>query len=155
MIDFQGPFQEGLNAYHDTVRAKAEIERVIREFSDQLKAASEGAILEVRVAVHEDVVREEGSWLGVGLRVKYESLVAFAKATADDPEPSRSLCKFRMSAHGYPVGLVYADIDVQCHDRTSLEQSLADLLKHPDTGAKLAQLMSTASVPATPNSPTE
>lgn len=137
MIDFQGPFNEGLSAYRNVKRAKTEIEQVVGEFSNQIKGASEGAILEVRIRQADRPAVDD---TGEETFLYYPALVAFGRR-AKGRNPQQSLCEFRTSCHGYPVALRYADVDVRCHDRTSLERALIELLKHPDTGAKLAQLI--------------
>ncbi|HZI04380.1 MAG TPA: hypothetical protein VEZ71_10175, partial [Archangium sp.] len=54
---------------------------------------------------------------------------------------AQELGEYKLSHHGYPVSLVYADVDEYCHDKPSLEQALVELLGHPATGGKLRRLM--------------
>lgn len=142
MADFETALLEGLRAYQDAERARAEIDQVIEEFSIQIRRASGNAISDVKIE------RREGSGVDVfmaipGTRVRtYKALVASGRAGADQSAPDRELCEIQIASDGYPVRLEFADKDIHCHDRISLEQALGDLLRHPDTGAKIAQLMS-------------
>jgi hypothetical protein len=61
---------------------------------------------------------------------------------AGEPKSSgEELCEYKLSYHGYPVSLVYADVDEYCHDKQALERALVELLGHPTTGGKLRRLM--------------
>ncbi|HEY0096542.1 MAG TPA: hypothetical protein VGB96_19590, partial [Archangium sp.] len=71
----------------------------------------------------------------------YDALVARLVDESRSGAGAQELGEYKLSHHGYPVSLVYADVDEYCHDKPSLEQALVELLGHPVTGGKLRRLM--------------
>ncbi len=139
MANYAEAFAEGLQAHKNAARAKAEIRDVLRSFSEQVSLASGGAIQGVQTKTWTRPLRRTALEMMDFLepkRQEYEVLVATSRADKEG-----ELCEIRFAAEGYPVGLAFGGGDIRCHDRLSLEDALAALLKHPGTGAVLARLM--------------
>jgi hypothetical protein len=142
MNDFQVAYEEGIRAFQDATRAKAEIDAVLLEFSNQVHRASEGGV--ERVTGVQSMVPMSAALLHAAAKAQVDpptrqkqALVAVGKGGSR----SSPICEIQISPEGYPVRLSYADNVVFCHDKASLEVGLVNLLKHPETGAIFAKLM--------------
>lgn len=140
MASFQDAFQKGLEAYDSAARAKAEIFSVFDDCAKQVGAASGGAIVLSREWVRNPVEEEKATLLSALPSYRsYEALVA--RMAGEPKSKGEELCEYKLAYHGYPVSLVYADVDEYCHDKQGLERALIHLLGHPTTGGKLRRLM--------------
>ncbi|HEX8434503.1 hypothetical protein [Archangium sp.] len=141
MASFQDAFHKGLEAYDSADRARKEIAAVFDDCAKQVSAASGGAIVLSRESTSR--VREEAAHAvvlgGFAVRESYQALMA--RLVSEPNSSGEELCEYKLAYHGYPVAIVYADVDEYCHDKQSLERALVELLGHPTTGGKLRRLM--------------
>ena len=145
MANYAEAFAEGLQAHKKAARAKAEIADVLRSFSEEVRLASDRAIPGVETRSLSRVLpprtfREAVDSFGTPRHEEYEALVATNRAGKEG-----ELCEIGVAVEGYPVRLAFGGGDIRCHDRLSLEEALAALLKHPNTGAVVARLMGESS----------
>ncbi len=142
MASFQDAFHKGLEAHDSADRAKKEIFSVFEDCAKQVSAASRGVILLSRASasrVREDAGATATILGALGPRESYQTLVA--RLVSEPNSKGEELCEYKLSFHGYPVSIVYADVDEYCHDQSGLERALVHLLGHPSTGGKLRRLM--------------
>jgi hypothetical protein len=146
MASFQDAFREGIEASESAARAKAEIFQVFDACAEEVNVASKGAIALSRERSTRDLEQKRTvSDLVTGVLPSSESYDALVAHSTGAPQRKRAeLCEYRISYQGYPVTLLYADVDERCHDKTALVMALESLLKHPVTGGKLRRIMGDA-----------
>ena len=138
---------EGVEAFRDSERALAEIREVLEDVSKDVNETTKGAVQVFR-AKKLKLGFSFSATLELSLRGKLPPLEPFdalvAKAvlppgiTAGNSE--LRLADYDVSASGYPLSLTYSDTTEHAHDKESLVRVLIHMLKHPDTGRKIAML---------------
>ena len=146
---------EGMAAFARTESSHQEIREVFISLDDTIKTATAGKVsLVVHEAQESTRPLTAGGLLGTleyfdrALRGANELAlwkVWMLQATATDGQTKHEeLFRAQISQHGYPVALKFLDERVVCHDRESLESTLADLLRRPEVGGKVRQLRDAA-----------
>lgn len=149
MADYISAFRQGLDAAEAAEIAKLEIDSVFDEIDKQLREASNGKI---GIDRKEFYVKEESippfaaafiATIPYALTGKkrdtYWAIVAYNPSIPNSPV--KELATWSLDRAGYPCKLTFEGINRSCSDRESLENSLAELLRDPNVGEKLSNLI--------------
>ena len=145
-FNFLGAFEEGIEASRRAEAARTEIEQIIDSLSRQLNEATSGR-LKIDVIESQDILASFAKWnsvfAGHGLQNSkpQKSEWIGAKNLQAENDSYVKLAKWDRPHAGYPCTLTFNGRDLRCHDRDSLEESLAELLRDSLVGEALRQLL--------------
>lgn len=144
MKDFKAAFEQGQQAYEKSQIANQQIKAVLAEFAKQVSEATQGKLV-IGTKDESEIVKGRQTLFDKitlfdpeGSRREYTSLKVANTAT---PAQRRELCRLRIARTGYPVTVVLAGNDTNCHDQMSLETALAEVLADPVNAGTLRALM--------------
>lgn len=151
MADFKSALQEGLAAFDRSEADKREIAKVIRDFSSQTAEFTDNTIkVDLRrFRISSTMAEAVGLTLGSALLTRNRIALCFVSQTKD--EDYQELADWSTTDGGYPLTLKFDDLNITCHDKESLEQTLIRLVATPSAGKALASLKKQIAVP--PSSP--
>lgn len=147
MPDYFDAFKAGLEAVEAAKIARKEIAEVFTELNQQISQGSDGKI---KIDRRDFYVKEQGIAALGGLATmsyilggkKRETYRAIAAHNPLIPDcPSKELAKWSQDRAGYPCKIVWANTERSCGDRESLEIGLIALLRDPEVGEKLSELI--------------
>jgi hypothetical protein len=144
MSDYKKALQEGFEAAKLADSARKEIAGVLAAFEEQVLEGSEGRIsVELKMLQEQrdltDLYTMQNIFGKLPPTKTYEALVASNPKVAESR--TYQLARWKQARDGYPCELSYNQKDMQMHDRVSLENGLAELLRDSRVGEMLYKLI--------------
>lgn len=149
MVDFVNSFHEGINVGEISAKNKQEINSVLVELTNQLFQASGG-----KISIFIDDFDERKNELyrpftvfGMPISIPEDSRYhrkPNMSIVAWNPNHKKSikvLAKWRQSPSGFPCKIIFSGNEIICEDKLALEAGLSELLKSPEVGEHLFNLM--------------
>ena len=141
MTDFRAAFQLGQEAAMNAEMARREIDSVFKEINAQLAEPTEG-----KIEIYRGEFDKKSSGLFGSLTTSWPiSRETYLAIAARNPKAANrggvELARWEVERGGYPCEVSWGGVEHTCHDRESLEASLALLLKDAIVGEKLRSLM--------------
>ena len=144
MVDFKKAIAAGLQAHEIAEVARREVAEVVADLASQMSDSTDQVLtIEFSQGTRQSLKQFAGAI--VGMLGPEPSVVTYANLVLtrnDEPKASLEICEVDIHPSGYPVLVAGPGKRENCYDRASFEAALFELLKHPDTGRKISQLMS-------------
>ncbi|MCI5164607.1 MAG: hypothetical protein D3903_00615 [Candidatus Electrothrix sp. GM3_4] len=140
MTDFKESFRQGMQAAKTVDEDKKEIQTVFDELNRQLYEQSEGELcIERKDFFMKGVLQNVVDVLNAKRIKKYSAIAA---SNPKIPEADAiELARWKTDRNGYPCQIDLDGEQMYCEDKIALENTLNELLRDPEVGAKLYKVM--------------
>ena len=142
METFTEAYKAGLEASQSVDEYIEEINMVFENLKTEILSSTNGKIaIERGTALR----RRRRTGLDIMLKPFEEQRIRYKAILAKNTESSVEipLAEYTIDRKGYPVTIIWADIEESCLTKEGLTSTLEDLLSDPSTGKKLRKLLAT------------